>query len=166
MPAIEVKTYIDADQLRRDVAINENDLSSAMSTQASLFTYYSELNVRAKRQVNNLELLVEIAEGKAAKKLREQAVSLGEKPVQARIDKEVLIDSSVIQAKRALNEAKHVASLCQAAVDALRQRRDMLVQMGNDRREDKKGELRIIENENYRTALESKKQLALEVAGR
>lgn len=165
MSAIKVKTLIDADKLARDVSINENELSNSMAEQASLFTWYSQLNVRAKRQVNDLELLVEVQEGNAAKRLRDEAVSLGEKPVQARIDKEVLIDAKVVQAKRALNEAKQAANLCQAAVDAMRQRRDMLVQIGNDRREEKKGNLIIQEREGLRTAaLESRRQ-AIEARG-
>lgn len=139
----EVKMFIDSFQFRKDVSYSTANLGGAMETQASLFAHYGELAARAARQVDDLELLLENAEAKVYRLLRDDASAKGEKITEAMLEKFVSVHPRVVQFKRALNEAKQIEATAKVYVEAFRSRKDMLVQMGAQAREEYKGEVFI-----------------------
>lgn len=142
---MQVKNFIDATQLKEDMAYSLADLTSAMASQASLFVYYGTLHAKAAKQLDDLEMLLEIAESKVYRTLRDAAIAAGEKPSVAHLEKEVQAHKKVVEFKRAVNEAKQIEAVAKTAVEAMKQRRDMLIQHGASEREDRKGELRVME---------------------
>ena len=140
---LEVKQFIDAAQLRKDIAFSTSDLDSAMMGQASLFVYYGVLLAKASRQVDSFKVRLEIAEAFVYRKLRDELVKSGEKFSEPMLAAAVSKSLEVRQIKVALNEAKQIESVAKTAVEGFRHRRDMLVQQGLLQREELKGELTI-----------------------
>lgn len=156
-PVYNVRQFLDADRLRKDLSISPADLNTAIIEQASIFAHYGMILADASRQVDVVELLLEQAEAAVYKLLRDQAAVAGEKITETMLEKQVVRHPRVVGFKRALNEAKRVESMCKTAVEAFRQRRDMLIQQGSTSREELKGELRIREVSARDQALEEKK---------
>lgn len=142
-PSYVVRDFIDAAELKRDLAFSTNDLSSAMMQQPSLFSHYGILASNASRQVDVVKLLLENTEAAVYKILRDQAATNGEKVTEAQLDKLVTRHPRVIAMKKSLNEAKRVEANAKIAVESFRHRRDMLVQMGLISREEMKGDITI-----------------------
>lgn len=142
-PGYAVREFIEPQDLKRDVAFSTNDLTSAMMSQASMFSHYGVLAANASRQVDTVKLLLENTEAAVYKMLRDQAATNGEKVTEAQLEKLVTRHPRVIAMKKSLNEAKRVEANAKIAVEAFRHRRDMLVQMGLISREEMKGELSI-----------------------
>lgn len=138
-----VVEYIDAAELKRDLTFSNNDLTSAMMQQASMFSHYGVLASKASRQVDVVKLVLENTEAAVYKMLRDKAAADGEKVTESLLEKTIARHPRVIAMKKSLNEAKRIESTAKIAVEAFRHRRDMLVQLGLISREEMKGELSI-----------------------
>jgi len=160
--AYAVKQYVDVVQLKADLSYSLANLSDAMVTQASLFTHYGVIAAQASRQVDEVKMLLEVAEARVYRLLRDQFAKDGEKISEARLEQSVAIDKRIITFKRALNEAKQIESAAKTAVEAFRHRRDMLVQQGLISREELKGELSIARRQVVEDTQESQRQRVLE----
>lgn len=143
---ITVKRLIDPEQLKKDMRFSLADLSSAMMEQAPLSTHYGMLAAKASRQVNDLELLLEVTEAKVyriARDKRDAETEKDKKVTEAALAKIVSTNAQVVSIRKALNEAKQIEAQTKTAVEAFRQRRDMLIQSGLISREEMKGEISI-----------------------
>jgi hypothetical protein len=130
----KVRAFIDPKQLQSDLSYSLVDLSKAMSEQGSLFIHYASLMARASRQVDDVSMLLEITESRIYRKLRDEAAKSGSKMTETQLEKEVNVHPQMIAMKRAKNEAKQIEGNAKAAVEAFRQRRDMLIQEGATQR--------------------------------
>lgn len=137
----QVKDFIDAAQLKRDLHFSPTNLDDAMFEQASRFADYGVKLAQASHQVDVVKLLLESAEAAVYKVLRDQAATKAEKVTEAQLEKLVARHARVVSMKKALNEAKRVEAIGKTAVEAFKQRRDMLVQQGAVAREELKGEV-------------------------
>lgn len=139
----KVDKLLDAEQLMADLSFKETELSEAMMEQATLFARYSTLAARAQRQADRFKMLLDVTIAKTAKRLRDRLAVSGEKVVESRIEKDLAMDLKVITMKERLAEAEMIATLTKQVLEAFKQRRDMLVQIGVWNREEMKGELRL-----------------------
>jgi len=140
-PKKAVKTFINPVQFKEDVSVNVADLDDAFVRQASLFAHYGMQTARAVEQMDNLKLLLEVKEAQLNNEHREALLAQGGKVTEAMISNAVLTDSRYIKTRKAFNEAKGVLEINKASTEAFRQRRDMLIQIGADAREERKGEV-------------------------
>lgn len=140
-----VRDFVDAAQLKQDLAYSPNNLTDAMMNQASIFSHYGVLAAEASRQVDTVKMLLENTEAAVYQKIRSDIAQAGEKATEAQMEKLVARNPRVIAMKKALGQAKRVENICKTAVEAFRHRRDMLVQAGLLSREEMKGEVRIAE---------------------
>jgi hypothetical protein len=163
MAEITVRAFIDADQFKKDVALNPSDIGGAMIEQASLFAHYSNLSAQAERQVNNIEMIVDIVRSKIDKAIRDQAADAGKKTTEPGIESAIARNVDYIKAVKKLNDAKMIANLAKNALEAFKHRKDMLVQLGAADREERKGELRLLEHRAASTASQSKRALAHDI---
>jgi hypothetical protein len=141
---VAVKNHIDPDKLKADLAYSLTNLSDAMMHQAGLHAHYTELLARCSRQVDDIELVLEVQEAKAFRKIRDALVAEEKKVVVSEIERDVRADPTIIAVKRALNAAKQVEATAKGAVKAFEQRKDMLVQHGADGRQEREGDLRTM----------------------
>lgn len=138
-----VEAFVDAEKLASDIRFSEVDLDNAMMEQASFYAYYAAQAAKAGLQVDNLKNRLEITEAIVAKKMRDDAAASGAKITEKQIESEVPLNKTVRDLKSAYNEAKAIHALAIQALEAFKQRRDMLIQMGVARREEIKGEARV-----------------------
>lgn len=142
---VTVKNYIDAAQLKVDLAYSLTDLQSAFLKQASLYSHYGDLHAMAKHQVNDLKLKLDIAEAKIYRNTRDRCLAADEKFTEPYLQSCVRSHALVIAFKKAINEAMQVASSASTAVEAFHQRKGMLEGLGRGENADKAGELRIMD---------------------
>jgi hypothetical protein len=141
----QVKDFVDASQLKRDLAYSTNNLSDAMMQQASLFSHYGVLHAEASHQVDVVKMLLENTEAAVYKMVSDEKAAAGEKVTVPMMDSLVARNARVVAMKKALNAAKRVEVVTKTAVEAFRHRRDMLVQQGLISREEMKGQITIAE---------------------
>jgi hypothetical protein len=161
--AFTVRNFIDEAALKADVTYSLANLSDGFQRQAGFIVHYSTLAAKAARQVDDIELLIEATESAVFRQLRDDLLKIGDKFTDTFLNKSVAASSRVLALKRALNEAKQIQAIAKGAVEAFKQRKDMLVQEGAASRTERQGELRMNGPADME---ESKKRLLVEIARR
>lgn len=141
--AYKVVQFFETGELKADLSYSMADLTSAMTNQASLLVHYGVLLAKASKQVDDLKMLLETAEARIYRKLRDEHVAAKEKPTEAMLAKLVAGDGYYVSIIKALNEAKQIEAQGKTAVEAFRHRKDMLIQLGLLAREEIKGDVSI-----------------------
>lgn len=141
---IKVRDFIDVEKAKVDLTYSHANLSGAMVDQAALFAHYGELLAQAARQVDDLQMMLDIAKAKFARKIRDAATAAGEKLSIPVLEAEVMVTPKIIEIRKAINVAKQIEANAKTMVEAFRHRKDMLIQLGAGEREEKKGELRTM----------------------
>lgn len=159
---VTVKLLIDPVQLKKDMSYSLADLDQAIQEQGSLFVHYGVIASKAARQVDDLKLLLEVAEARVYRALRDGFAKTGEKVTEAQLEKAVVSHPKIIAYKKAINEAKQIEATCKTAVEGFRQRRDMLIQSGATAREEMKGEVSIMRRREVEESREALKQRVLD----
>lgn len=145
-----LNTFIDADQLQRDLHFTEATINDGMTRQAALFAHYARLSADATFQSDRAKQQVELLEAQLNQKFRDAMVASGTKFTEKSIDALVIQDSSYQAAQERAHEARAIASMVSSAADSFRHRKDMLIQVGADLRLEKQGELRMKEHPGQR----------------
>jgi len=146
----QLNTFIDADQLQRDLHFTEATINDGMTRQAALFAHYARLSADATFQADRAKQQVELLEATLNQRFRDSLVASGTKFTEKSIDAMVIQDSSYQAAQERAHEAKAIASMVASAADSFRHRKDMLIQVGADLRLEKQGELRMKEHPGQR----------------
>lgn len=153
---IKVKLLIDPEKADKDAQINPSDLTNAMIEQSGHRIHYGRIAAQATHQVDNLKLALKVKEAVVDKAIRDAAAEEGRKITEAMVEKEVSRHPEVIQLQKAINEAKLIQGIANAAVEAFEHRKDMLIQLGARERKEMEGEMRI-------TAIEARAHVDKEV---
>ncbi len=140
---MEIKSVIDPENLTRDLEVNPSDLNAGFLNQAGLYAYYAARAVVAMKQEGNAKLFRDVTEAKVDKAIRDEATAAGQKLTEKQIEQAIARSPDYIKAERAHIEAKAMSKLADSAVEAFRQRRDMLIQLGANERGEMKGDLRM-----------------------
>ena len=140
---LDLKDYVDADQLKRDVNFDLADLDNAIRLHAGLFVHYSDLARRAKHQFEKMKVTVDVLESRLYAIHKEAMVAAGTKPTEKAVEAAVASDPRWYTAKTKLIDAQAISNFANDAREAFSQRKDMLVQVSVDRRVEQQGELRI-----------------------
>lgn len=138
-----LNTFIDADQLQKDLHFTELTINDGMTRQAALFAHYARLSADATYQSDRAKQQVDLLEAQLNQKYRDSMVAAGTKFTEKSIDALVIQDSGYQAAQERAHEAKAIASMVASAADSFRHRKDMLIQVGADLRLEKQGELRM-----------------------
>lgn len=146
------KYEIDVDA---ELAIDEQDIKSCYIDQAGKFAWYAVVHAAAMRRVDSLKMRsdvlraeVDVAKAKANDRLKKEMTEANEKkkpPSQSAIDAVVDSAKEVVEARAAvakvrnsLVEARYEQEVVKATKDAFVHRRDMLIQMGADVRQEQR----------------------------
>lgn len=138
-PKPKVLAFINQTALKEDLSFSPNTIDDAMMTQASLFAHYATQAAKAQLQADRLKSQVELIEALIDKEIRDEAADSGRKITEALVEKTIRLDSRYQDAVSNYNEAKMVATMTKSVTEAFTQRRDMLVQIGKDLREERSG---------------------------
>lgn len=152
-PSDKLKVFLDPKQLKIDLAYSEATIGEATMQQASMFSSYAALASRAQHQLDTMKNRLEIIEATIDKELRDEAVTAGTKVTETGLAKAIVLDARYQAAQKRVTDAKLIASLCEQAREAFRQRMFMLIQAGKDQQVERQGELRQMELDRRREAL-------------
>lgn len=155
---------LDVEKFVRDTRISEVDLDKAFFEQSSLRAYYGALAAEYESFANRLETIVEAKEAVIARQIRAQALNENKKLSEKMVEELVRSDPKWIKMKNAVYEAQAQATIAKAFVQSLIDRRDMLIQLGADRRDESKGQLRMLEIQKDNAKLASIRQKAQNLA--
>ena len=135
--------FITVDQLVDDTTLNEVDLNDAFLKQASLAAFYGVMASRASGQASNMKLTRDAVTAKVSKNYRDSAADAGAKLTENSLSEKVATDPRVIEVIKAYNRAVEIEGEVKAVVEAMKQRKDMVVQLGSSERDNAKGEVRM-----------------------
>ena len=113
-----------------EVKINAEDLPTEFQKQASLFWKYSELLGIAEGEEKNAKMELEKTEARLFLSYREYYESQNKKYNNDILNASVRNDKEYIEAQKKYIEAQKNKILARLRLDALSQRKDMLVQLG------------------------------------
>jgi hypothetical protein len=142
-----LKDYVDIDQLKADVEFNPNELDNAVSSHASMFVHYANMARLAQRQYEKMKNAFSILESRLGQHHRDLLVAEAgsKKPTEAQIKESIITDRRWMAGANRLSDAHAIWSLARDAKAAFEQRKDMIIQLSVDRREERKGQLRIMD---------------------
>ena len=152
-PEPKLNFYVDVNQFNRDTKLTEATLDNAMMEQAGLRAYYGSQAAQAEAQHSRLKVRFDVLEAKLYDEHRKALATGGEKVTEKMVENAVKLDARWAKAKNAVIEAETIASINKSLVISLADRRDMMIQLGADRREEFKGGVRILAEQNERDAL-------------
>lgn len=151
--AAPLRHHIDVDTFKSDVAINDTNLDKCMMEQAGLRAYHAAEAARAEGQHLRTKAQFERAEARLYDKHRRALLDAGEKITEKMVDNAVKMDDDWLRIKNAVIEAGTIADIQRSCAESLRDRGMMLVQMASDRREEGKGQSRVMELDESRKGL-------------
>lgn len=141
---LQLQHYIDMDQFKRDTSVSEARLDNCMMEQSGLRAHHGYMAANAEAQHSRLKLRFDVVEAALYDKHRKAILDSGEKATEKMVENAVRKDEAWVKAKNAVIEAELIVNVAKACVEALKDRRDMIIQLGADRREEGKGQARIM----------------------
>lgn len=139
----KVDTFIDPDKLVSDAVLEGANINDTFITQSGLMAYYGMLAARAAGQAARFKLRRDAVKAKVASAFRTAAADGNGKMTENALSEKVEKDPRVLEILEAYALAIQVEAETKAAVEALRHRKDMIVQLGVAERDEQKGELRM-----------------------
>lgn len=124
-------------QLKQDIAINPADLDGEAVRQASLYAYYAEQWRQKEKEANLAKLNLDVYAAALDQKIRDTAAAQGRKLTEAQIDAQVRLNSEWFNRKKAVIELEAEAGQLEAVVRAFVQKKDMLVTLANNQRQER-----------------------------
>lgn len=148
-----VKTFIDPDQLAKDLNFDLADLTTAMARHSQLMVYYGQQTVRAKAQYDTFKAAMEIIEAKLDSEHRSVLKEENPKVTEAAIKAAVINDARYKSAQANLIKAKTQHGLAEVAERGFEHRKAMLLQIAQDAAREQSGQLRVTANQTARDRL-------------
>ena len=148
-----LRHYIDPAKFKEDTRVTEATLDQCMIEQNGLRAYYGTLAAQAEAQASRFEARFKVIEAQLYQKTRETIAASGEKATEKLVENMVLTNPLWLKGKNAVIEAQAIADINKQAVESLKDRRDMIIQLGADRRDEYKGAARVLEERESREDL-------------
>lgn len=130
----------------RETRVTEATLQECMYDQSGLMAYYVAKNAEAERQLSRTKQQFNTLEARLYDAYRKKFLKEGEKATEKAIENAVRMDQQWVDKYLELIDAQAVADTHKGFVNAMHDRRAMLIQLGSDRREEMKGTMRIRES--------------------
>ena len=144
---------LDVEKFIEDTRVSEIHLDECFQKQSSLRAYYGALAAQYEAQAQKMSTAFEVLEAKLFKKYREEAAASGVKATEKMLENQVKTDPLWFSGKTKVAEARRNSDILKALVMSLVDRRDMLIQLGADRRDESKGQLRMLTAQNEQARL-------------
>lgn len=148
-----LRFHIDVEQFQSDTRVTEATLDKCMTEQASMRAFYGVQAAQAEAQAARMKARFEVIEATIFDHHRKALAKTEEKVTEKMVDNAVKMDPRWLKARNLMIEAETIANINRSLVDSMRDRKDMLVQLGADRREGMKGQLRMAGEQDERAQL-------------
>jgi hypothetical protein len=135
--------YVDPSQLRKDIAININQLSKDMEEHASRYVEYAIKAVRARRQHERYQLVLSVLEAQLDSQYRASLREENPKASENQIKAAIATDARTRAAKVKVIDSEQQFRIAEIAGRSFDQRKDMLLQLARDAAREGAGQLRV-----------------------
>jgi hypothetical protein len=159
-PGQKLNFYVDIQSFNRDTKLTEATLDAAMMEQSGLRAFYGSQAAQAEAQHARLKVRFEVLEAKLYDEHRKLLAAGTEKVTEKMVENAVKLDPRWLKGKNTVIEADTIASINKSLVISLADRKDMMVQLGADRREEFKGGVRILAAQDERDSLAERAKAA------
>lgn len=153
-PTGKLNYYIDPNTFKDETSIRQHNLDTCFMEQSSLRAYYGSMAANAEAQAARAKTKFEVLEARLYDHHRKILVDSGVKATEKMVENAVKTDPRWLEGKERVIDADTIASVNKALAISLADRRDMLIQLGADRRDESKGQARLLaikeEQENLR----------------
>ena len=155
---IESLTFIDADQVKRDVAFDPANLTEVMSKQPAMFLHYSLLSVRCRSQLDRMKQQLELVENILDHEHRTRLKEDNPKVTEAQIRAAVVTDRRWRSASLRLIDAKSQHGFAEAVERSFEHRREMIKTIASQQQAEREGPMRVVVNQDARSRMLSAMQ--------
>lgn len=138
-----LRFVVDPGSFKKETAVNPNDLDTCFVQQSSLRAFYNTQSAEAESQAARIKLRFDIIEAKLYDKHRRELTATVAKPTEKMVENAVKCDPLWLQAKERVIDAETIANINKGLSMSLADRRDMLIQLGANQRDESKGQLRM-----------------------
>jgi hypothetical protein len=154
--------YVDVDQFRDDTRVTEANLDQCMIEQNGLRAWYGAVAARAEAQAARVKAKFEVVEATLYDHHRKELAKSGEKTTEKMVENAVKLDPRWLKAKNMVIEAETIAAINKGLVESIKDRRDMIIQLGADRRDEYKGAARVLAEQGQRDELRDRAMRAMQ----
>lgn len=160
----ELKYKPDLKAFQSEILVTDANMDKAIREHAGLLAYYIALHAESEAQAKTVKMEFEQLEAGLYDAHRRYSLSLGEKATEKAIENNVRMDKKWKRARKKVIDAEQYADVYRGFVNAIRDRGYMLNTLGANRREEMKGQRRILQEQdenfggNYRSFDESQTQ--------
>lgn len=137
---------VDPKVFQEDTLVHELNIDEAMTQQSAMRAFYGRLAALAQAQESQMKAKLEVIEAKLYVHHRAVLQASGEKVTDKAVEAAVKTDERWLRARTMYADAIAIAETNRSLTFALADRRDMLIQLAQDRRGEKMGQLRLLEN--------------------
>ena len=160
MSVPEVKKFYDPAQALKDIRSYHTDISVDLMRQGGLFARYSALLVQAESQLDRYEHTVDVVAAKLDASIREEAATAGTKMTESQIKASITTDRNMRALQEAVRQAREQVGYLKGTCEALRQRKDALMQVAMLSREELKGSPTVMGTANKENRHERMKRIS------
>lgn len=136
--------FIDPNEFKKETQVKDYNLDSCFMEQSSLRAHYGALAARAEAQASLCKVKFEVLEARLYDAHRKILTDAGAKVTEKMVENAVKTDPRWMAGKENVIEAETIASVNKSLAISLADRRDMLIQLGADRRDEAKGQARLL----------------------
>jgi hypothetical protein len=148
MSITTITKFYDEEQALKDVRTYNPDLQIDFLRQSGLFAHYGNLLAKAEAQHDKLCHALERSEAKLFRATKAEALAAGKKMTDSEAKSIVESHDQIYGGKLLIVEAREQVMQLKAMVEAFKQRKDMLMQLGMTAREELKGGPTLMANAN------------------
>lgn len=145
MSDFDVKVYYnhaDAQEVLNDY---HADISIDLLRQAGNYAYYTSLLVQAESQYDDFLNKVDLLEARLDSVIRKEMVAAGDKITEGGVKAKVASHSKMVALKNAVRLSREQVGYLKGQVEAMRQRKDVLLCIAYNEREERKGSPQVME---------------------
>lgn len=156
--------FIDPNEFKKETQVKDFNLDSCFMEQSSLRAHYGAMAARAEAQASTAKVKFEVLEARLYDHHRKILTDAGAKVTEKMVENAVKTDPRWLAGKENVIEAETIASVNKALAVSLADRRDMLIQLGADRRDESKGQARLLAAQNERDSMTNRAEDAAKAA--
>ncbi len=127
-----VRQFINIEQVQRDTIINPNNILNELLGLSSIFARYGLILAKARIQRDGFKSRRNLLAALLEKNIRDKAIEDGDKLTNPQVAARIAGSGRMVEAELALNEAAAILAACTEARDAIKVKRDMLVQLNKN----------------------------------
>lgn len=156
-----IKTFFDEAKAQDQLRTYHADINLDLTQHSGMYSHYASLLTKAETQYERISYTIEKMEARRDAAIRAEMDATGEKATEGKIKAKLTLDPMISDLRRLLIDAKEQVSLLKVHCDALKHRKDCLMQLAMNMREEFKGSPTIMGNANKENRHERLKALSL-----